>query len=76
MINLVAVFTAFLAVEPHRKGYPLVGLAREMIMIEPVVLAVHPDPIVRLIAIGLAKTIDNHLCYPAVSGDIIFRSAE
>ena len=76
VIDAVSVVLTRLGVEPHRHGHAGVALADQHRVVEPVVLAVHHHPEVRLVALGVVEAVYDDLCDPGVVGKVLLGSAE
>ncbi|MCY1442112.1 hypothetical protein D9M71_584610 [compost metagenome] len=76
VVDAVAVVEPAGGVAHHHQGGAGIGLAHQLIVVEAVVLAVHPHPVVRLLAVRLVVAVDHHAGHAAVVGPFLRRGAE
>ncbi len=66
VVDAVVILPALLAVEPYRHEDAGIALPHQVVVIEAVVLAVHHDPVIGLVALRVVEPVDDGLGHARV----------
>ena len=76
VVDAVPVIEPLRLVPHHHQGRAQVGLADQVIVVEPVVVAVQRHPVIGRAAIRFVEAVDHHGRHPALDGAAVAGSAE